>query len=254
MYQKDDAIVWRTNISTDALVINQTDHEERICRRSADGLQAVRLFHTTQRGLSNSRNMALANASGDICLLCDDDEILSNDYAQTICRAFEELFDADVIAFDVTNKTTRLKKKVQRVGRLRCLRLASCQLALKRTSILEQRVMFDPLMGSGSGNGSCEETKFLLDCIGRGLRIYYVPQTIGQICPSPSIWFSGYDETFFYQRGGATRHMLGLLPSVFYGIYYLTAKRGEYHSSITCGKAARELFRGILENPIRKQM
>ena len=32
------------------------------------------IIHTTERGLSNSRNMAIANAWGDICQISDDDE------------------------------------------------------------------------------------------------------------------------------------------------------------------------------------
>ena len=250
MNQTDYELIKRSRITTDVLMINQTDFE------SIDTVQKfgqiIRRINTKERGLSRSRNMALENAQGDICLICDDDEIFTDQYQTIICQAFENLHDADIIAFDLDNKVTRLTPRIQRVGRLKSLKLASYQLALKRTAILSSGVCFDPLMGSGTGNGAGEENKFLLDCLKKGLRIYYVPQPIGQVCYGPSNWFTGYDETFFFQRGSSTRYMLGLVPAVVYGIYYVIAKRALYRDTISLPKAAAALLRGIRENKIKK--
>lgn len=250
MHQENLDLVKRSRFTTDVLMINQTDSE--LQDTFQDGSRVIRKFNTMERGLSRSRNMALEHAIGDICLICDDDEIMNDRYEQIIIQAFERLPKADIIAFDLKNKATRLRPRVQRVGRLRCLKLASYQLALRREPILLSGVKFDPLMGSGSGNGAGEENKFLLDCLNHGLNIYYVPQRIGEVCHGPSTWFSGYDETFFRQRGSATRYMLGLIPSVLYGIYYLAAKRRLYRDTISIQKAAIALFRGIWQNNIKK--
>ena len=250
MHQKDLAIIEKSRIITDVLMINQTEfNKQEVFHYDS---RKVRIYHTTQRGLSKSRNMALEQAIGDICLLCDDDEILSDIYSEIICRAFDQLPQADIIAFDFKNKITRLSPTIQRVGRLNSLKLASYQLAFRRRRILESGVRFDPLMGAGTGNGAGEENKFLLDCLRKGLHIYYVPKTIGVVCHGPSTWFSGYDQAFFFQRGSSTRYMLGLVPAVVYGIYYLWAKRSLYCHTISTPKAAAALFCVIRENNIQK--
>lgn len=199
--------------------------------------------------------MAIQNAAGDICVLCDDNERFVDGYETLILEAFRGLPDADVIAFGVTNKATRLAAKKQKIRYLNCLKIASCQIAFRRASILGKKIQFDPLMGAGSGNGCGEENKFLWDCLKQGLTLYYSPETIAVLHgnENSSTWFFGYDRPFFYQRGAATRHMMGLMPSVVYGIYYLLRKHALYRETISRGQAARELFRGILDNPIARQ-
>lgn len=252
MYQKNTDIVRKTRISTDVLIINQTNFMGWDITETHN--QLIRLFNTTERGLSRSRNTALHHATGDICLICDDDEILADNYKDIICQAFEKIPDAAIIAFDVKNKTTRLKPRLQQVRRIGSLKLASYQLALKRESILKAGVYFDTFMGAGSGNGCGEENKFLWDCIRKQLKIYYVPIAIGQVCHGPSTWFFGYDRQFFYNRGAATRHMMGLFPSIFYGIYYLVVKYHMYGKNLSFIHAAKALFQGIYDDPINQQM
>lgn len=250
MNQDNLSIIKKSQITSDTLIINQTDSESYFIFQ--DNNQVVRKFNTLERGLSRSRNMALKHATGDICLICDDDEILDAHYEQIIIQAFECLPKADIIAFDLKNKVTRLIPKTQKVGRLKSLRLASYQLAIRRQRILSAGVCFDPFMGAGSGNGAGEENKFLLDCMRNGLRVYYVPETIGEVCHGSSTWFFGYDESFFIQRGSSTRYMLGLFPSILYGIYYLVTKRKLYQGTISTPKASVALFRGIWQNNIKK--
>ena len=73
MNQKDLGIVKRSRITSDVLVINQADGED--IEEQVENGQRIRMFTTNERGLSRSRNMALKYAEGDICVLCDDDEI-----------------------------------------------------------------------------------------------------------------------------------------------------------------------------------
>lgn len=250
MHQADNSIVQRSRITGDALIINQCGRET--LDEVNVGNQRIRMVSTKQRGLSNSRNMAIQLADRDICLLCDDDEEFAKDYASTIIKSFCRLANADIIAFQVENKTTRLTNKIQKVGYLKSLRLSSVQLAFRRTSILARNITFDPLLGAGSGNGSMEEIKFLWDCLKAGLKIYYVPKKIARLRPSTSTWFTAYDEKFFTQRGATTRYIMGTFFAVAYGIYYLLAKYRMYRKTISFRLASLSLFHGILRNPITK--
>ena len=52
--------------------------------------------------------MAIANANGDFCLICDDDERFFPTYVQDIIKAFQDLPQADVIAFQVQRSPSKL--------------------------------------------------------------------------------------------------------------------------------------------------
>ena len=251
MHQEDVSLAVKSKVSGNILIINQTDWEDIV--RIEERERNIRMISTTERGLSRSRNMAIQNAEGEICLLSDDDEEFAEGYAERIERYFEQLSDADIIAFDLGNKVTRLKPCISRVGRLTSLRLCSCQLAFRRKSILQAGVWFDPYMGSGSGNGCGEENKFLLDCLKAGLKIYYVPEQIAVLKTQESAWFFGFDKEFFYQRGAATRYMLGFVPSILYGLYYVLTKKRLYKETIPMKSAFAALMKGIWDNTIFHQ-
>lgn len=250
MNQSDISIVEKSQLTGDVLIVNQCQENRRL--EIQNGNQRIRMISSTERGLSNSRNMAIHASDRDICLLCDDDEIFSSDYETVILQSFQRLPDADVIAFHIRNKVTRIKKAC-RIDYLQSLKLASYQLAFRRSSLLDHGISFDPFMGAGSGNGAGEENKFLIDCLKKGLKVYFIPETIAELQESNSTWFHGYDETFFYQRGSATRYMMGFFPALVYGAYYLVAKRSLYRNSLTLWKAAWALFLGIVGNTIARQ-
>lgn len=251
MNQTDMSIVEKSKITGDVLIINQTSRESSEELQTAN--QHIRMISTTERGLSNSRNMAIQNANDDICLLSDDDETFETNYEKTILDTFQKLPDADVIAFNLTNKKTRLKPVIQRLQYLDTLKIASYQIAFRKDSILKKQILFDPLMGAGSGNGCGEENKFLLDCLRKGLKIYYSPDVIATVQPQASTWFFGYDEHFFYQRGAATRYYMGNFISLLYAAYYLLAKYPLYHKQISLMNAAKALLQGYLKNDISYQ-
>lgn len=256
MNQDSFALAEKSRIMGDMLVINQCDQDAIV--ETKHGANRWRMISTKERGLSRSRNQAIDNAMAEICLLCDDDEIFADGYEAIIKESFRKLPDADIIGFNVDGKETRLEQKVQRINKWKSLRLSSVQLAFRRESIEKYGLRFDVHLGSGSGNGPGEENKFLLDALRKGLNVYYVPKTIarlrdGNLQADTSNWFSGFDQTFFYQRGGSTRYMLGLPVSVAYGFYYLYAKRKFYYPNLTTREAAAALFAGILENRVSKQ-
>ncbi len=260
MNQVDISLIKKSGIVGNVLMINQCDKKDskKLSKPFEESVHNttpyVRVITTHERGLSRSRNMAILHSMGEICLLCDDDEQFKPDYQETILRAFQNLPQADIIAFDVTGKRTRLPQKIQRLGYFGCLKIASYQIAFRRKAILERNIKFDVYMGAGSGNGCGEENKFLLDSLKAGLRLFYVPHTIATVIPQKSTWFSGYNKSFFYQRGAATRYMLGAGIALLYGVYYLAAKRHLYCSDISSLQAGIALIKGLWENPIMQQI
>lgn len=250
MNQDDTAIISQSRITSDVLVINQCDRTE--IQQWNYGDQTIRMISTTERGLSRSRNMAIRHAAGDICLLCDNDENFYHNYEQIILAAFQRLIDADIILFDFDNLEHGFKGKERRLKYFELMHAISCQIAFRKDSLKAVNVYFHPYMGAGTGNGAQEENKFLMDCYKMGLKIYFVPIKIGRIIESDSTWFNGFDENFFYQRGGATRQLLGLPLSILYAAYYTIRKRNMYKHELSPGKAFFSTLKGILSNPIGK--
>lgn len=151
MHQKDMAIVERSRIQSDVLVINQCDRNGRV-ETTSNG-NRFRMISTTERGLSRSRNKALEHACGDICLICDDDEIFEEGYREAILKAFEENPKADIITFALHHPTRQFPKHRKRLGYIGALQSCSFQIAFRRERVLEKNIRFDVEMGSGAGNG-----------------------------------------------------------------------------------------------------
>ena len=259
MNQKDASIAEKTNLHTDALMVNQCDKE--MSETYQVNGHAVRIISTLERGLSNSRNMAIENAFGTIALIADDDECLDDNYQTTILKAYEQLPDADIIAFRMANQPSRLKQEVQKLNQWTALRVASWQISFRIDSVKKLNLKFDPYLGAGSGNGASEEVKFLRDCIQAGLNAYFVPENIGTVGNdyyetadgSSSSWFAGFDRKFFYQRGTVNRYIYGFPVAVFYAFYYTFTKRKMYGKYISMKDALIYTLKGILSNDIEKQ-
>ena len=102
MFLDNEQYIDSLNITSDAVVINQCDTKSQadIERTNIAGKrQYVKYIESTERGLSKSRNLAIESATGDICILCDNDVEYLKDYESRIMDAFEKHPEADLIVF-----------------------------------------------------------------------------------------------------------------------------------------------------------
>lgn len=107
MHQKDTCIIKRSNVQSDVVIVNQCnkDYIEEFDFFNKNGQKChAKFICTRERGLSKSRNMAIRNAWGDICLICDDDEILADDCEERILAAYRENPGTALIAFALIRK------------------------------------------------------------------------------------------------------------------------------------------------------
>lgn len=247
MNQIDKQIIHKTNISSDVLVINQTtlnNYESFIYNNKFQ----ARIISTTERGLSCSRNMAIENATGDICLICDDDEILSNYYRSKIINSFLENPSADLILFSIEYPSKIFPNKKININYINSLKFCSVQIAFRREKILEKGIKFDINFGSGTGNGGGEENLFLFDCLKNKLKIIYVPINIGSVGQTNSQWFNGYNKVYFINRGKLTKKLLGRLLASVYAIEFAIAKYAKYKNDCSLINAIFFQFKGIFKN------
>jgi glycosyltransferase involved in cell wall biosynthesis len=251
MNQPDESLIHRSRITSDVLVVNQCGREGE--RTVSNERGRIRWIDSETRGLTVSRNLALEASDGDICLLCDDDEIFCPDYEETVLGAYRQLPQADVIIFKMVNRPASFPDRVMEIRFPNTFRVSSWQISFRRERLLENGIRFDELLGAGTGNGAEEELKFLTDCRRKGLKIYYVPREIASVAQEESTWFRGFDETFFYNRGATTRYILGLPLAAAYGVYYIVRKKNLYSDTLSPAAALRALGRGMKDNKITKQ-
>lgn len=251
MHQKDANIIKTSNIQTQTVVVNQCniDKIERITfiNNNGDTYQA-KLIHTTQRGLSKSRNLAIEHATGDICLICDDDEEFVSNYQEIILENFKRLPNADVIAFQVErNPIKRYPKKIKQIGILDCLKVSSVEIAFKLSKVKQYNIRFDEQIGSGVSKAGGEENIFLHDCLKNKLSIYFVPVTIARLLPGESQWgATKFSKQYFIDRGVFTKKLIGGKTfALFYALYFAITKYKLYKHKTSIKKAIKYMIHGI---------
>ena len=250
MYQHDKSIIERSNIQTDVVVVNQCDSDsfESFDFINASGNKCHALFiSTTERGLSNSRNMAIKQAWGDICYMCDDDEWLESDYETIIRDAYAHHPEKDVITFSLKRKNYSYPQCECKMGIRQILRTSSVQTTFKRTSIIDNSICFDPQMGSGSGNGGGEEIKFLMDCRRKKLELYYTPQIIATVKSENSQWFNGFTEKYFKDIFWAARRSLGTYLGIVYLFYWCLIRSNHFSIKMSKFKMLKCSLQGFFE-------
>ncbi len=251
MHQKDASIIKNSNVQTDVVIVNQCDTEsvEEFDFVNKKGRTChAKFICTTERGLSKSRNMAIRNAWGDVCLLCDDDEYFVDDVEDLILGAFSENPKTALIAFALKrndiDKTYPKEKSVLKFKQI--LKTSSLQLAFSREQLIKHHILFDEKMGSGTGNGGGEENMFIFSFKRKGLKMLYYPSVIAIVNPGDSQWFHGYDEKFFINMGWANRRILGSIVSFIYLLYWPIFRRSVYQdSNISILKVYKCLLKGF---------
>ena len=202
MNQTNFDIAYKSKVNSDILIVNQCD------RNAYDEIivngHRWRMISTKERGLSKSRNMALNNAIGDICILSDDDEVFEDGYAEMVSDAFQENPIASVIAFNVRRINYLMNKKYYTIKHFKesSRSFGSVMIGFRLDSIKNADIRFNEKFGSGSQWGGGEDTLFLRDIRKKNLKVFECPYYLATIDYSGvSQWFHGYDERYFYNLG-----------------------------------------------------
>lgn len=250
MHQTDASIIEKTNVQSDTIVINQCniDSVEEFNFTNKEGKTChVKFINTTERGLSRSRNMAITNAWGDICYICDDDELLEDDCEKKILRAYESHPNQDIMTFGLKRKNCTYPSEERKMGIAQILRTSSVQITFRREVIVNNALQFDPKMGSGSGNGGGEENKFLMDCRKKGLSLYYVPDMIATVQTEDSQWFHGFTEKYFRDSFWAARRSLGAPLALLYLFYWCLFRSSHFDIKMSRFKMLQYSLKGFFE-------
>lgn len=247
MHQDPRELAGRMRLSSDAVIINQCDSEDYTeFKRQGN---RIRCFSLVERGVGRSRNRAMAEATGDICLFSDEDIVYEDGYEEKILAEFEANPKADMLVFNIEVEESRRTYHITKRSRVRfynCGRYGAVSFALRRDRLLKAGVHFSLLFGGGAKYSNGEDSLFIKELLDRGFRIYTAPVTIGREEANESTWFTGYHDKFFFDRGVLYVFLYGALARPM-ALRFLLAHRDLLLKEKTFLEAYGQMRRGILQ-------
>ncbi len=247
MHQTDYTVLNQIGLLSDAVVVNQCDHDSEKVLMVAD--HKVTWINSTQRGLSRSRNMAIKHSSADILLLADDDEMLRANYVQTILDGFQKYPDAAAVGFQVKGIEEKFKDyslAERKVGFLQSMKMASVEIAFRRKSLEISRVCFNENIGTGTKYMMGEENTLLFQLLAKKQKIYYIPSIIADLHIGESTWFSGYNKAYMFARGAVFTAMSKQWSDLLI-LQFAVRHRSLYQQDMSMLNAIQYMFAGKKE-------
>lgn len=141
----------------------------------------VRISTLCGKGLSLNRNNAIANATGDICLIADDDITYLPNHIHHIVEVFESHPTLDIATFKYDSKSNPKQYPSYSFDLRQPVKgyyVASIEIAFRRKSV-QGVVQFNPLFGANAPvliDG--EEGVFIIDALNKGLSGFFFPYVI----------------------------------------------------------------------------
>ena len=202
MHQTDHSLIEKMNICTSAIVGNQCDYNS--VETFEHNNQTVTYYNFAERGVGLNRNNTLMRAKADICLFADDDMVYVDNYVEIVERAFSDNPYADVLIFNLIEKTPtrKLIKKKSKVGYLNYLRYGTARVAVRLDSVKKRGIYFNQCFGGGTEHCHGEDNLFLNTCLKNDLKIVAVPEYIAALTEDrESSWNNGYDDKYIKDQG-----------------------------------------------------
>lgn len=207
------------------------------------------MFITMQEtGLSKSRNACIENISTDFLLLCDDDNLLTENIYNTLLQSIEKYPDAIILTGKMLDENMRAVKNYSDNSFLHTVRTAakvsSCEMLLKRNWILQNKISFNTQFGLGAIYPGGEEFIFMNDIIKAGGTARYIPVNI---CILETANTSGrnYTPAMVTAKGAMIRKVYGW-KFLFINFAYTIRKYGEYKSSMSAWHFIQYIYFGSI--------
>ncbi|MEJ6791817.1 MAG: glycosyltransferase family A protein [Lacinutrix sp.] len=159
--------------SYNLLIINQTTKDCLLESKFAN----IRVINSFQKGLSNSRNLALQNTIGQFCLIADDDTLYDSNFEETILNSFKNNTEADIITFkmkDFNGNDFKIYSKHSNWHDIKSVQFVnSVVIAFRLDKIIKKNITFNSNFGIGATFETADEYIFLRDCLKVGLKLWF---------------------------------------------------------------------------------
>ena len=231
------------------LIINQT---------TGPGLESnrpnIRVINSETKGSPQSRNLAIDNAKGEICLFADDDIIYLDNFKETILEAHKEFDKQDVISFEATDNDGNRYLRYSNPGPYQKNKFVvnTYVISFKRKRVQETNTKFNPHFGVGSTFGGSTEFLFMSNAWNNGLKLFHVDKFI--VChPQESSGKRQGSDDAVASRTALRYRLHGwlaypwVLRYVFNMIRFKYISPGEFLSKIKVGFRAISTYKQLLK-------
>ena len=252
MHQNDFSKIKEMNIHSDVVFANQCD------RTAYEEIEfeghTAKMISTQTRGVGKNRNLGMLYATADISLFADDDVVYDNDCERIVCDFYAQHPDADVVIFNfmesrngsepktIVDRTRKLKRKALTYG--------TYAISVRRSALDWHNIKFHHLFGGGTPHSCGEDTMFLNECFSKKLTVYTCKEIIGTVNHRESLWFEGYTEKYFLDKG-ILFYLLVKRAAPLAALYHCFKHRAEY-SEIGWRNAFKLMRKGV--RLVKKQL
>jgi len=190
------------------LIINQTDSE----RQLVSSQPTIRVINTEERGLPQSRNMAIQHAIGEVCLVADDDVAYVPNLQSIILGGYTTYPDAVVVTIQLQKANGQISRKYPKVTRHNNHSYKTVNgvvISFKKDILLQHNVLYNPHFGLGAIFSGANEYVFMRNVMKAKLPAYFVPTVI---LTHPDV-SSGQDlgsDRLLYLRGALAYKCYGI--------------------------------------------
>lgn len=247
MGQKDYSLLDKMNILCDAIVVNQSNVENKFIFEYNN--HKIIWINSSQRGLSKSRNVLLQNATADYCVIADDDEVFDKNRIDSIQEVINRYPTVDIFRFKIEGIESKFKEysqKTYNIGYLKALKISSVELVIKREAVINNNIFFDELIGAGTKFLMGEENAFIYSCLRKKLLIRYIPIYIAKLHIGDSSWFKGFNKEYFRGRGASFTSMSKSFSCILI-IQFAIRKYKLYKNEMSITQALKYMFDGKKE-------
>ena len=201
MYRVDlsflDAIFIHNNIDDfNLIIVNQTTEDKQLISHRSN----IKVINSLERGSPTSRNMAIRNATAEVCLMADDDIVYQPKLKQIIEETYNEFPNADMISFEAINEDDQLYTKYHPEGihtKASLMKIFTWVISFKREVYSQHDIYFNHHFGVGSTFKGATEYVFLRNAFDKGLQMRHVSKTIVMHPNISSGVLMGSDNAFF---------------------------------------------------------
>lgn len=186
------------------LIINQTTPEKQL----VSDFEQIKVINSLEFGVPQSRNLAIKNATSDICLMADDDIIYQPDLKKIITEAFQKHPDAAMISFEAIDEDQRKYTNYFPEGihsKKSLKKIYTWVISFRREVYLKNKIFYNMHFGFGSSFKGEEEYVFLRNTYDKGLKMVHVSQAIVQHPNENSGKLMGSDNALFARSAVAYR-------------------------------------------------
>lgn len=161
------------------IIVNQTTYHKQL----VSSFDHIKVINSFVFGVSRSRNLAIKNATADICLMADDDLVYQPNLKTTILDAHLKYPSAAMISFEAIDELNALYANYGSEGihtKSSLKNIYTWVISFKRELYMRHQIFYNSHFGFGATFQGGEEYVFLRNAFDKDLKMMHVAQPIVQ--------------------------------------------------------------------------